>query len=463
MKIHGSALFLTILLSANVAQAAVINLNYCFNIQVIDHYQNCNASTSNTSEMMFPVYCDDSLRNINNLYVQLYDLDTSSSDDYIGTFIANQTNSTSQFCANFNWDQTAQSETYPDVYAQIFWAVGRTGVSGARSELCFADNDDDNDATTDNCTDVRAFNWRVHPYTDCGAFGSTCSQTLLIDTDVTSDPTKRAMVLKGMGEFEGAFGGSDYGRTDDTSIIWAAWDVANPSHQHCGNTGTCTHSHNWWTIHPNNGAVYRTYEVAPHEEGHVLQLQRLGIGSYNTWVFGAHSAFIPDDTETMATIEGFAEFIAARSWFNSKSLTVQPLIGLGGTFVDLESATPEFSGCANNNGTSEVQIAKAFWDLNDSHNEASVSPGSGNDTQDMSTPSVVNVWASFAAGSGNGDNKENNNPHSVFLSQTCNCFVTTDPDALNVRDYLAASPNNGDSNYQNTLLFHNNIQCQSDF
>lgn len=84
------------------------------------------------------------------------------------------------------------------------------------------------------------------------------------------------------------------------------------------------------------------------------------------------------------------------------------------------------------------QVARAFWDLDDANNENGVGTTAGqNDTQNLSSVTIAQVWDSFVDGTGNRQDRENNN------------------NGVNAKDY----DGNFDVN-DTTFLNHNCIQNQ---
>ena len=68
--------------------------------------------------------------------------------------------------------------------------------------------------------------------------------------------------------------------------------------------------------------------------------------------------------ESCATTEGWADYVAAVSWYEPDNFSTVP-IAWG---FDVEEPIPVDSVCADNGGI-ELQVAKAFWDLDDWNNE----------------------------------------------------------------------------------------------
>jgi hypothetical protein len=72
-----------------------------------------------------------------------------------------------------------------------------------------------------------------------------------------------------------------------------------------------------------------------------------------------------------------------------------------GWAVNFDAATPTASTCSANRGI-PLQVARAFWDLDDWNNEAGAGDaGSSNDRLAYGTLDIVRGWLHFASGSGN--------------------------------------------------------------
>jgi hypothetical protein len=121
-----------------------------------------------------------------------------------------------------------------------------------------------------------------------------------------------------------------------------------------------------------------------------------------------------------ATTEGWAMYVAAVSWYDPAQTMV------GGNFVEpinhtatgiynLETqSVPGGFTCAQSSGM-PLQVARAFWDLDDIHNE-------GGDASNHSTAWLVNRWDEFPNGD---DNREDFEDHE---------------NGVNMYDYAANAP-----------------------
>jgi hypothetical protein len=148
-----------------------------------------------------------------------------------------------------------------------------------------------------------------------------------------------------------------------------------------------------------------------------------------------------DEWDSGSTTEGFASYIAVRAWYEPNDFSTVPL----GWSLDFEAASPVRSTCSDNRGV-PVQVARAFWDVDDWNNEGGAgAAGSQADLVRYGSEDIVRGWRVFANGSGNRQNDE------------------SDRNGVNVRDYFANNRNRFvAAGYEETILRHNCLQDQAD-
>ena len=188
--------------------------------------------------------------------------------------------------------------------------------------------------------------------------------------------------------------------------------------------------------------------VPPHELGHILQEQKLG----QDYLRSDYSLNDPDEVhgfeteeyDSSSTTEGFADYVAAVSWWdpnNTSSIPIFPTYSQ----EDLENACPIANatcGSSGNAGSFEIQVARAFWDLDDLNNEAGCGSNGADDEYGYSTTTIANNWDYFADGTDNREDYED------------------DPNGVNMWDNYENNKNRYSTSIKNTFIYHNCIGNQ---
>jgi len=181
--------------------------------------------------------------------------------------------------------------------------------------------------------------------------------------------------------------------------------------------------------------------ITPHELGHSLHEQIFNqdylVGDYS--LSGPSHSIYSVEYESVATSEGFADFVAAASWWYETNASSVPLLyGL-----NFESATPVFTtSCFDNTGV-EGMVARGFWDLIDANDEVAVQPAIFDDQYHGVTASYVAAgWELFPNGQANHENDE------------------SDVDGVNLRDYYENNKLRFGADFWITLLSHNCLDGQ---
>lgn len=184
----------------------------------------------------------------------------------------------------------------------------------------------------------------------------------------------------------------------------------------------------------------RDASLVTHELGHNLQMQMFNQDWLRNVIVGGTWTFsnpLELETESAATTEGWASYVAAVSWYNPSIASVVPrAFGMNVETAGLNVATCE----AGNSGLVPLQAAKAFWDLDDNNNEDGstlTSETNNNDDWDSyGTVWMANQWDEFGNGSANRQDGESGD------------------DGVNLQDYLYRV---SDSTAEETMLDHNCI------
>jgi len=179
-----------------------------------------------------------------------------------------------------------------------------------------------------------------------------------------------------------------------------------------------------------------------HEIGHLIQMQQFGRDGLRNDCSKGGSGWnlTSDEWESCATQEGFASYIGVVSWYEPNNSSTSPT-GWGLAF---DGAQPNRSTCSNNKGI-PVQVAKAFWDMDDWNNESGAGASSSwDDDLSYGTTGLARGWSVFPGGSGNREDNESGR------------------DGVNMRDYYW----NNTGRYTNpqffeTFIRHNCLQDQT--
>lgn len=143
--------------------------------------------------------------------------------------------------------------------------------------------------------------------------------------------------------------------------------------------------------------------VPPHEFGHHLRhwlLRRSCV--YDYWSYCGYGDSSCDhnldsrEYDKVATDEGWADYVAARAWWDPENAASKPHVG--GYAIWKDELPP--SACTAARGK-ERYVAAGFWDLDDSTNDVGVSPAPARvDVYDYDTTSVALPWTLIEPGPG---------------------------------------------------------------
>jgi len=424
----------TCLFGPQIAVAA--ERTVCFRFQFSDDRSNCPTTGTAGAQRA----CDaGAYKDAAGHYVQLWDKDTSSDDEMIGTWVIGGTGTQ---CATFEWDNASYSlgEANPDVYVRYIYRARKTGSPGSTYARIYNTNGNSVGGITarnGTSSDSNFFVARNCPQNQT----CTISNTMVASNDVASTLALRVMSLDSAQHSLQVFG----------DIMDTHLEIRYPGQASCGTSCSTDRK----TIHiasDDNGNAERGnngFNVA-HEVGHSVQKQEFnrnnlrsdcsrdsdGDGNPND----GHS-MDSIEHESCATAEGWAHYVGAVSWYEPNSHATVPM----GWSRDLETGTPTFGSNCSTNAHNTRQVAKAFWDLDDWNDESAVSPASQPDGPSAySTTAIAMGWRQFGNGTGNRQKLESG------------------VDGVNMRDYWSNNANRFDEgDEQNTLIGHNCLNAQT--
>jgi len=328
-------------------------------------------------------------------FYELWDKDSgdSSNDEYIGTWWRG---GTGVRCASFEWENAnyANGEDDPDVYLTYYNTVSAgtngitiTGVKGDGSsypDTSWRDGDgfDDDAFVAVNCQAG------VDCYLAQGYFLPTSNpatnRSLML---MTIDSAVRAMEV-----FAGHIN-----KTNKDIDIYVDQDADLPT-----SCPTACQINQKKIYMPANLA--HEGDRATHEIGHVLQARELSRASVRDDCSRNGNGWSPTSKEhdSCATQEGFASYVATRAWYNASNVAVAPKF----QNFDIEEPVPWLDVCIPSAGRA-LQVAKAFWDLDDTNNEAGAGIASGDDdVRDKTAGFILDEWDDFLSGTANRKDNE---------------------------------------------------------
>ncbi len=391
----------------------------CYKVEIRDERNNCpTPGTAGVKRACDPIgnYSD---------YVggriELWDKDTSSDDEKIGTWVIGGTGTR---CATFEWENASYSkgEANPDVYLKVRRETRNTSGSGGIVRAVDANGNPYPKITWRNM----GANFLAN---NCSA-GSNCtiSSTHIPSHSTTSDMAQSFMMVDSAQRVL-----QIYSADMDNSTIDAWYPVVNnPNGTSCA-TGLVWSRTDFCLPNQLGDDGDRT----THEMGHVLQMQMFNQDFLRDVIIGGGwnmgtSSF---ETESGATTEGWAAYVGAVAWYEPNNINTVPIF----SGVNIETATLSQSTCTNNT-TIPRQVAKAFWDLDDWNDEAGTRAGIADDDDERkSTTWMARQWDEFSNGTGNRDDFESGN------------------NGVNMRDYMFRSG----SSQSETLLEHNCLTGQT--
>lgn len=355
------------------------------------------------------------------LEIEFWDKDgTPETDDYIGTW----RHQNGRTCITFEWENASYSggEDNPDVYVKI---KNRVLYAGSNAILRIVEDDG-----TDYPFPSSRAGWGGNPNAgtavDCGV-GAQCHITPGTATYIEPDPaTDYAQALMALDSAQRIL--PVYYTQLDAGVI----DIEYPSSEAPANSADAL-TLNLVRIAPDNAS---RGTLPTHELGHIVQATQFGVDPLDIIPdYGADGGWTSITTEfdSAATTEGWANYVAAVAWWDPANSNSLPFVNTRA----VETAAPwQQAQCADNRGL-PLQVAKAFWDLDDANNEAPVAPAAYEDNSNLETLDISAAWGNFQPGTANRQYNE------IGVHR------------VNVWDYHVNS-----GIVSNLYLFHNCIQSQ---
>ena len=395
----------------------------CFHLRLADDRYNCATGSENGARR--PCNKGGHVDAVGH-QVELWDRDFNSDDDFIGTWYIGGEGTQ---CITFEWENAPYSkgEPHPDLYLRYINVVNRVGYSNYITVKAVTVEGADHPATT----------WRNGQPGDPDRYvarecppNETCymfpSGSLVPTNDIASERALRIMALD----------------SSQHTLQALGEQVNRHIRLHYPGRNDCTTS---CAPDRENFHIFRTQGadgiLVGHEMGHNLQMQRFNQDDLRDDLSkgGAGWNNSSDEHDSGATTEGFASYIGVVSWYEPNRFDTSP-VGWG---LNFETANLSNSTCSSNRGI-PVQVAKAFWDMDDWNDE----PGAGaaaswSDSLHYRTEDIVTGWDSFPNGSGNRQNDE------------------SDQHGVNMRDFY--ENNRGRytaAGFFQTFLEHNCLQAQ---
>ncbi len=414
-------LFVLFIGLGGAAPAEAANRTACFTLRFKDIRSDC--PESNDSGVTRACNVDPIFTTWSNpvgVLVDLFDHDSDGTpDEFIGTW---RLNSPGQKCITFPWEGEAyeNGETHPDVYVKAY-PIFRSTDGG------IAIRGRDSLGNT-----VPAVSWRDEYFLNCGT-GSNCALgTLSYSTDANSAITRRVVALDTAQRVLEAFSGAIEGSGD----IYLYLGRDEDDEEHCPNWSCASGSEVWLA----DDHLSR-FDVPVHEVGHVLRNREMGLTSSGAdddrdGVDGHGWTTLEWDKLTAS--EGWANYVAAVAWWNPNVGASEPVIA----GFDIEEPSPQGGNC-HNASQMELQVARGFWDLDDTNQEEEAGVGDGDDYTSFATTALLNFWGAFPAGTANRQKQE------------------SDDNGVNVWDY-AFNGNGGFTSTQETSFIHHNCLTDQD-
>lgn len=394
----------------------------CFQLQLADDRYNCAA----TSEAGARRGCDKGgYVDATGHQVELWDKDADSDDEHIGTWYISAGGTQ---CITFEWENAAYSkgEANPDVYLRY---INMVNASGYRNYIYVR-------AVTTDGGAHNATSWRDGPAGDenryvaaeCRA-GAACymfqSGSLVPTNDRASPRALRIMALDSAQHTLQVMG----------EIMNRHVKLHYPGRAAC--TTSCTDDRENFHIRDSQGG---DGILTGHELGHVIQLQQFNNDNLHDDVSkgGAGWDLTSDEYDSGATQEGFASYVGILSWYEPNNFATVPR----GWGLDFEAATPNRATCAANRGI-PLQVAKAFWDIDDWNNEAGAGVAAWPDSLRYGSEDIVVGWRQFSPGTGNRQQNESGR------------------DGVNMKDYYENNKSRlTAAGFFDTFIRHNCLQDQ---
>lgn len=417
----------SLLMALTGVHAYAAEREVCFRMKFADARTDCPTTTT-TGALRG---CTSGNTDMVGHFVEAWDKDAGdgSGDEYIGVWWLSAGGTQ---CITFEWENASSSlgEVDPDVYLKY---VNKVRATSGTSVTVEATDSAGNAHSKTSWRDGNGSNADAYVAQNCQA-GSACQILsgggwMIPTSDTASQRAKRIMALDSVQHALQV-----YGSVLDENVIMRY--PCDPNG--CGSSRAISQT----VFDIDDDSSVTSGKVAPHELGHVLQMQmfdRNGLRD-DCSLNGAGHSLTSIEYESCATTEGWANYVAAVSWYNPANSGSVPM-GWGYNF---ETATPIHTSSCSNSGHTELQVAKAFWDLDDANNEAGVAPAVGDDLKNSTSSFISTAWKQFPDGTGNGADQE------------------SDRDGVNAKDYFRNNQTRFSGAFEETFLNHNCLNHQTD-
>ncbi len=387
-----------------IPEPGVLDLNYCVRVRYIDNYIQPPVDTTGMKWWRPYGYDGETEKKTNaiGLIVQLWDRDETSADDYIGTWGLYYSADGNYCCLDFQWDQAAENEWYPDPYIKTSYRVMDTEFADStkyKGHFCTDDCD---------CNSRPTATWRGSYYSDLGKDETTTLASLRYGSR-TSDLNRKGMLAASFQKYFRTW--RSYGATNDIYATIVFIGGSYSSNDKCVQLAEFANDSLTYEM-------YRRWDMPVHEAGHSGHVQLLGQSLIATCP-SPHYGYCGYN-DHCATYEGWTEFVTMRAWYPNSKLTSKPTyytyvneypIEPGGIQF-LNDKDPWHSNCNNacDEGLadarcysrSEIMVARTYWDIWDNQVDGD------HDTSDVevSWKKMARTWINFPDGTGNSESAE---------------------------------------------------------
>jgi hypothetical protein len=324
--------------------------------------------------------------------MELWDHDTWGSDEYIGTWYLPWHGG---FCINFEWEDAdySKGEYDPDLYLKYTsWNWGYYDTIQVRL----------NDPSEFGLADAKPpeIEWSDNRVNNCQN-GSTCWFSSVNYASQTSGSLNQSLFMVGDTGSHTYTAFHDHGED-------AALDTVTLNFK--GTAGTSAYSPGSQTIGIHNDDDTSPWTPA-HEIGHAYHDQLMGMNGFGTFSYCGYGTPAPcghsltsQEYDKAATMEGWANYVAARSWWDPQDEDSCPCV----YGWDVHDNTPPNAADADDNRGIELLVARGFWDLDDVTEDSSVAPCTLRwDNIDLdSVTDIAHVWSLVPPGSANRQGQE---------------------------------------------------------
>lgn len=395
------AVALTSFLLMSPASAATRTV--CYHAQVLDERVSCPEASEPGGGVTRPCEPDAYTYFVGGI-IELWDKDEGPPDDFIGSWVIG---GSGQRCVTFEWELASYAvdgsilEAHPDVYARFLPRVRNTSGAGTVVR-----------ATNTSGTEAPPITFRdIVEISNCTG---TCSfPNLLWNTTTGSSTTGQQYMILDSAQRTLQLYSTIMDNVNVDARYGSAVCSTDADASSVSRTEICFASLSGYAGDRPN-----------HELGHNLQKMMFEQDSLNDVYVGGSWTLTSQETESAATQEGWASYVAGVSWYNPQTTTVIPRYrGYG-----LETASPEVSNCLVNaqNRLIPGQGAKAFWDYDDANNEPGVTGMSADD--DLSSKTTLwmaQKWDDFPDGTGNHQDREPGNNGVNVVDYRVNAELTS--------------------------------------